>query len=407
MGEPLTRRVSQQLVLSPQKVEGRGQPRLLLLDVTRAGSRNVEELLAQFPNEVLRWDSGEERELGPDPDKVSALKAARDIGALSESEFREALVALLPSTPEAREGELLSLLRTAHEGGALPGDLFDNAVSRLPLAAGLQEGQEVEVRDTVSAEWRLATVVKLQAAANVGGTEVWAAEPGGPSQRWALARAPGHSRQKDSEEEIAIERQIRATESELETLRVQRDRLVAAPPLGSASRSLATPVRPGTGRYELCGFAFELAAQAPVCITGVTCGTRAPPGTMLTVYAADLSKQRWALLRDQPRAWNEVAEPVTVENTGRRESGIHIPLRQPVRLGVESNWAFMVHGGNCASAVEYATLPPAACSIVADDGCLRVLAGAAVQRDRRIASGRMGFAFVGIFEYTLDNQPQP
>ncbi|KAJ9472622.1 hypothetical protein DIPPA_03202 [Diplonema papillatum] len=378
---------------NPSSVPSDG--RLVLLDASKVPDKALDNLLAN--GSLSLWlRLGRRADEGADPMKLSALKAALDIGALNDEEYAAALERLMPEDPFQSSAEKLALLQAAVEGGALTEDQFKDAVARLHLAQELKVGDRVEVRDTTIQDWRVGTVTKI--SAHSGRLEIYV-QPDTYSAPHVWEYIRKHADNRD---------EMQRLQAEVDRLKAERDGLLARVDRllrenrGDAegdSRILKTPVAPKQAKYELYGFAFDIKSTVMIKIKALNFGTRTKRPSRVSVYASTDGVEK---LRNDPSRWRIVSEPVIVQQT--EEDTVCVPLTDPITISPsdEGVTALLVHSPDDMQAVVYSgsTAPPGTC-VVTEDGCLQIMTGDAAQQDRAICNTFRGFAFSGSVEYTV------
>eukprot|EP00755_Sulcionema_specki_P031093 Sspe_Gene.18873::Locus_6823_Transcript_1_1_Confidence_1.000_Length_3094::g.18873::m.18873 len=364
--------------------------RLVLLDASGCPEGVLSKLLESNSTLSVFLSEGQPINEEADNAKASALKAAFDVGALSEEEYHAAMARLQPGEVSEGDRQKMELLQAAFEGGALTEDQFRDAVARFHLALELKVGDRVEVRDSLQAEWRGGEVKQITASS--GSTQIWV-QPDGydTSYVWGHIRRPEDRR--TDQEKLAEE--LAKVKQERDDLAAQVQRLLSClAPTQGEPRTLMSAAQPGHSKYEMFGFAFDVKGHAQVKITGIKFGTRATRPAQVTVYA---SSSAFETLRQDPASWRVVSEVHLVQGSEDECDLIEIPFLEPITLLPGGVKGILIHSPDDMRAVQYHRRERTQTS----DGCIEFLGGDAAQSNRIISGTYSNFSFVGCVDYVV------
>ena len=365
--------------------------RFVLLDATKLSDQAIEKILQTYSDISIFLKEGGGSDDKVDSAKLDALKAALDVGAITEELHQQAMKELIPSDPFMEDTKRLELLKAALEGGALSSDTFRDAVSRLHLALDLNKGDRVLVRDDKNADWLSATVTKI--SADSGYLQVYAKPDTYDTDHvWQYLTKPDEENEALTSND-ELQRQLKASQNECDQLRLQLDALTKQTGTGE-SRQLTTRITSLQAKYELYGFAFDLAASATMKISAIHIGTRASQPCRVTIYHCVNGFEK---MRQDPNGWKAVSDPMIMDKSSGNEL-IKIELTESVSLQAGDVSGILIHTSDDIQGVVYHRSDHQTDS---NDGCLQILPGTAVQANRVIPSSSKGFSFVGTIEYIL------
>ena len=369
--------------------------RLVLLDASKLDDEGLQRVVEAGEGRLEMFlRAGEERDTSQDAAKMDALKAAKDLGAISHEEYDAAMQRLVPQPFETDQAKL-ALLQAALDGEALGEAEFKDAVAKLHHTLGLQQGSRVEFRDNTHSEWRVGTVARM--ATENSRLSIFVRPDGFTTAHvWQYLRHP----LADARDEAALLRDDLARVTEERDGLLQRiDRLLRDGGGGGGgeggSRVLSSLVTPPKAKYELYGFSFRLQSTVMARVTAFSVGCRSPRPIRVTVYG---STEPLASLRADPSKWLPISEPQIIQQDP--QGGTHtLTLKSPPVLAVGTPQNFLIHSPDDMRAIVYHR---ADAEVTAEDGCLLVLPGVAAQQSMSMAgSSYTGFSFVGSVEYTV------
>eukprot|EP01060_Flectonema_neradi_P017711 TRINITY_DN2455_c0_g1_i4.p2 TRINITY_DN2455_c0_g1~~TRINITY_DN2455_c0_g1_i4.p2 ORF type:complete len:384 (+),score=70.61 TRINITY_DN2455_c0_g1_i4:226-1377(+) len=365
--------------------------RFVLLDATKASDQVIDKIIQTYSDISIFLKEGCESDDKVDTAKLDALKAALDVGAITEELHQQAMKELIPSDPFAEDAKRLELLKTALAEGALSPDTFRDAVSCLHLALDLNIGDRVLVTDNKNSDWLPASVTRI--SADSGHLQVYAKPDIYDTDHvWKHLKKP-----EDEDEALTpagtLQKELEASRKECEQLRLQLDALTKQTGTGD-SRLITTRVTSSQAKYELYGFAFDISASTTLRISAVHIGTRASQPCRVTIYHCVNGFQK---MRQDPDGWKAVSDPVVMDKNSGSEL-VRIELSEPVSLQAGDVSGILIHTPDDIQGVVYHRSDH---QTETNDGCIQVLPGTAVQANRLIPSSSKGFSFVGTIEYVI------